>query len=93
MIPARPRKRRRRWIPPEEKTAILAFLATIGLVVMFLTQSAARATSEAATKDLFVVCDTLEHVAPEVRKEHHIAAACAHPEWFADYRDLDRAGR
>lgn len=86
-------RQKRRWIPPEEKTAILAILATLGLIIMFLSQSAARATDEAAAKDLFMVCNTLDHVAPQLRTEHHIAVACAHPEWFAQYRDADRAGR
>jgi hypothetical protein len=54
---------------------------------VFLSHAGARATDEAATKDLFVVCETLEHMAPELRNEHHIAVACAHPDWFAHYRD------
>ena len=67
----------------EEKTAVLAVLATLGVIVLFLAQSQARATSEAAAKDLYTVCATLDEIAPEARQEHHIAAACAHPEWFS----------
>jgi hypothetical protein len=54
---------------------------------MFLSQAGARATDEAATKELFLVCETLAHIAPELRNEHHIAVACAHPDWFAHYRE------
>ena len=79
---------RLRGIPPEEKTSILAVLATLGLIVVFLSQSEARATSEAAAKELHTVCVTLDQLAPDVRKEHHIAAACAHPDWFSNFQDV-----
>lgn len=76
-----------RGLPPEEKTSVLAVLATLGLIILFLAQSHARATSEAATKDLYTVCTTLNQVAPEARNERHIVAACAHPDWFSAYEE------
>ena len=80
----RPHKRR---MPPEEKTSVLAVMATLGLIILFLTQSHARATNETAAKDLYTVCTTLNQIAPEARNEKHIVAACAHPDWFSNYED------
>jgi hypothetical protein len=71
------KRRRRPWIPPEEKTAILAILATLGLIIIFLGQSAARATDETAAKDLFVVCDTLDHRARAPHGASHRRGVCS----------------
>ena len=80
-------------VAPEEKTTTLAIIATLGLIIIFLGQSHARATSEAAERDLYTVCSTLNEIAPDARSEKHIAAACAHPEWFAAFEEMREKGR
>src|SRR5687767_1429614 len=72
-------------LPAEEKTTVLAILATLASITLFLGQSHAVATSEAAERDLYTVCTALNNIAPQARKEKHIVAACAHEEWFARF--------
>ena len=72
-------------LPAEEKTTVLAIVATLSSIILFLGQSHAVATSEAAEKDLYTVCKMLNDIAPHARQERHIAAACAHEEWFARF--------